>query len=72
MEMDMTLTKPLLASTTVWGGLVAVAAAILGFFGYTFAEADQARVVEWVASLAGMAGGLAAIIGRVRASKRIG
>ena len=67
----MTSTKSFLASTTVWGGLVAVAAAILGFFGYTIAEADQAAIVDAVASAAGLIGGLIAIVGRVRASKRI-
>lgn len=67
----MTSTKSFLASTTVWGGLVAVAAAGLGFLGYTFGEADQAQVIDWASSLAGMAGGFVAIVGRVRASKRI-
>ena len=68
----MTATKSLFASTTVWGGIVAVAAAVLGFLGYTFSEPDQAQVVEWIGSMAGMVGGVVAIVGRVRASKRIG
>ncbi len=67
----MTSTKSFFASSTVWGGLVAVIAAVLGFFGYGFAEADQAQLVEWASTLAGIAGGLVAIVGRVRASKRI-
>ncbi|MGH6719627.1 MAG: hypothetical protein ACREER_09945 [Alphaproteobacteria bacterium] len=67
----MTSTKSFLASTTIWGGLVAMIAAGLGFLGYSFAEADQAQVVEWATSLAGMIGGLIAVVGRVRASKRI-
>lgn len=64
----MTSTKSFLASTTIWGGLVAMTAAGLGFLGYTFGVEDQAQVVEWAT---GLAGGLIAIVGRVRASKRI-
>jgi len=67
----MTSTKSFLASTTIWGGLVAMTAAGLGFLGYAFGAEDQAQVVEWATGLAGMAGGLIAIVGRVRASKRI-
>ena len=68
----MTDTKSFLASTTIWGGLIAMIAAGLGFFGYSFGAEDQALTVEWATSLAGMIGGLIAIVGRVRASKRIG
>lgn len=65
-------TKSLLASRTVWGGLIAILAAVLGGFGYTIATADQAQLVEWVATAGGIAGGILAVVGRVRASKRIG
>jgi hypothetical protein len=65
-------TKSLLASRTVWGGLIAILAAVLGGFGYTIAAADQAQLVEWIATAGGIAGGILAVVGRVRASKRIG
>jgi hypothetical protein len=65
-------TKGLLASRTVWGGLIAIAAAVLGGFGYTLAPADQAQLVDWIATAAGIGGGVLAVVGRVRASKRIG
>jgi hypothetical protein len=44
---------------------------VLGAFGYVFAEADQAQAAEWMTTVAGGIGGIVAIIGRVRASKRI-
>jgi uncharacterized membrane protein len=68
----MTDSKAWYASTGVWGGIVAIGAAALGAFGYALAPGDQAQLAEWIATLGGIAGGLAAIVGRVRASKRIG
>jgi uncharacterized membrane protein len=67
----MNSSKSFFASSTVWGGLVALIAAVLGAFGYGFAEADQAQAAEWITTIAGGLGGIVAIIGRVRASKRI-
>ena len=64
--------KPLYLSRTFWGGLAAVAAGTLGLFGYVISDADQAQLVELVTALAAVAGGITAIAGRVRATKRIG
>ncbi len=63
--------KAWFASSTVWGGLVAIGAAVLGAFGYTLGLADQAQIAGIVATLGGIAGGVVAIVGRVRASKAI-
>ena len=64
--------KSLLASKTFWGGVIALLAGILGLFGYTLAPDDQAALVETVAAVAASIGGVIAIIGRIKASKKIG
>ena len=63
--------KSIFASKTFWGGLIAVAAGILGFFGYQIGGADQAAIIETVTAVAASVGGLIAIIGRIKASKLI-
>ncbi len=72
-------TKPWYQSSGVWGGLVAVLSPIAGYFGYTLTAEDAAAVAEGVtqlivvsSGLASVVGGIFAIIGRVRASKKIG
>ena len=66
-------------SIGVWGGVTGTVAGVAGLFGYTISPEDQANVanalsqtVTLVSSLAALGGGLAAIFGRVRASKAIG
>ena len=59
------------ASKSVWGGLIAIIAGVLGFFGYQLLPADQAALVDGGAALAASLGGVIAIWGRVRASKMI-
>ena len=59
------------ASKTVWGGLIAIIAGVLGFFGYQLLPADQTALVDCGAALAASLGGVIAIWGRVRASKMI-
>lgn len=60
------------ASKGVWGGLVAVLAAVAGIFGFTFGvEAQEATVAMVTQILAGL-GGLLAIWGRVTAKQPIG
>ena len=63
--------KKLFESKTFWGGLMAVAAGILGFLGYIFLEADQERVIEIIMSFGAAIGGIIAIYGRISASKLI-
>lgn len=56
--------KSIFASYTFWGAVVAVAAPIAGEFGVEF---DQAA---WANALVSLAGGLVAVWGRIRATKR--
>lgn len=63
--------KSLFASKTFWGGLIAVAAGILGFFGYDLGGADQSALIAQGATIAASIGGVIAIIGRIKASKLI-
>lgn len=65
-------TKSLLASKTVWGGLLVVIAAVAGLFGYTFSAEDQASVAAMIENIVLAIGGLLAIYGRITATKRIG
>jgi hypothetical protein len=61
--------KPALASKAVWGGLIAVVAALLPVLGPTAGldEIGQDHVLETLAALGGVIGGLVAIWGRVTA-----
>lgn len=63
--------KSLFVSKTFWGGLIAVVAGVLGFFGYQIGGQDQSAIIEAGAGIAASIGGLIAIIGRVKASKLI-
>ena len=64
--------KSILASRTFWGALVAIAAGVLGIFGYSFGTEDQTQIVEYVAGFGGVVGGVIAVWGRIVASKKIG
>jgi threonine/homoserine efflux transporter RhtA len=64
--------KTLLSSKTFWGALVAVVASVLSFFGYQVGATEQSELITIGTSVAGSAGGLFAIYGRIVASKRIG
>lgn len=61
--------KPALASKAVWGGLIAVVAALLPVLGPTAGLDDvgQGHVLETLAALGGVIGGLVAIWGRLTA-----
>jgi lysozyme len=61
--------KPALASKAVWGGLIAVAAALLPVVGPALGldAAGQGHVLETLAALGGVVGGLVAIWGRFAA-----
>lgn len=70
--------KPWYQSSGIWGGLIAVIAPVAGYFGYAFTADDAKALADGVTQLivagSGMAsigGGILAIIGRVRASKKI-
>lgn len=64
--------KSWLASRAVWGGIIAVLSALAGLFGYTVAETDQVALVEAIAGIGAAVGGVIAIWGRIKATKKIG
>ena len=62
--------KPWYQSSSMWGGLIAVGAAVLGVMGV--GVDDQADITKNLTMVLGGAGGLLAWWGRWRATKRIG
>lgn len=58
-------------SKTIWGGIITVLAVVLGAFGYTLTGDDQSLLVDIVSTIVGAIGGLLAIYGRVKASKKV-
>ena len=64
-------TKPWYASVTVWGAVVSVLASALSLFDVRLDAQLQADLRDWLLSAATLAGGAAALWGRLRASRRI-
>ena len=64
-------TKPWYRSKTVWGSLIAILAAVLGIWDVRIDADDQARLVELIVQATGALGGLVALVGRFRATRRI-
>jgi len=65
--------KPWYASKGVWGSLVAMGAGIAGaIWGVSVTDADQATIVSSITAIAGAVGGIIALIGRLKASKKVG
>ena len=64
--------KPWYISKTVWGGLIAVGAAVAGSFGVDIDAGTQSEIVDYIVVGVGAIGGLVAIIGRLQANKKIG
>lgn len=58
-------------SKTIWGSLVAVAAALAASFGVTIDAANQAEIAAAIVQLVGGAGALVAIYGRLKATQVI-
>ncbi|MFZ5645827.1 MAG: hypothetical protein ACOY46_19900 [Bacillota bacterium] len=58
-------------SKTVWGGMVAVGAAVAGAFGLQIDGQTQNEITEYITVGAGAIGGLLAIYGRLKADKGI-
>ena len=67
----MTDEKKWYQSKSVWGGIVTVLALALTAFGYGIGADDQAALVDYAVSIGGAIGGLIAIYGRVKASKKV-
>ncbi len=64
--------KGLLASKTVWGGLLALGAGLASIAGFTITAEDTAQLSELLAGVGSAIGGFVAIIGRIYATKKIG
>jgi hypothetical protein len=74
----MTDTKSLLASRTVWGAGLAMAASLAGVVGLTVTPDDQTAALSLVDSvlsewdrIAAIAGAALALYGRIKATRRI-
>ena len=72
MDMDSYDVKSLMSSKTAWGAIIAILAGVAGIFGYSIASPDQVEIVNIASSIASSLGGLIAIYGRVKATKKIG
>jgi uncharacterized membrane-anchored protein len=57
-------------SKGVWGGIIAIGAAVAGAFGYVLDAEAQAGLADAAVVVAGAVGGVLAIVGRVQASKK--
>ncbi len=64
--------KPWYRSKTVWGGIIAIGASLAHGFGVDIGAADQSQLADLAVALAGTAGGVFAIYGRVKAKGDIG
>jgi hypothetical protein len=69
---DTNETKSWLASRTVWGGVVAVLAAVGGLVGLPIDNEMHGQLTDALLAVAAGVGGVVAIWGRVTASKKIG
>jgi len=64
--------KPWYRSRTLWGAAVAIIAPMITLAtGLTVTSQDQILVTDVIMSLAGVVGGVVAIVGRVRATRSI-
>lgn len=68
----LTDTKSIWASKTIWGGAIALLAALAGLLGYAITPEQQAELIETGSLIVSAIGGLIALWGRIAATKRIG
>lgn len=69
--MSTATTKKWYESKTIWGGIIALLGAAAGAFGYAVDADTQASIVDLVTVAGTALGGLLAIFGRVKASKKV-
>ena len=65
-------TKSILASRTFWGALLVILASFFNLLGYAISEDMQAEAGELIAGFTSLVGGVIALWGRVKATKKIG
>lgn len=63
----MDMTKTWWQSKTIWGGLIAVAAAVMKASGADLSLSDQNAIADAIINLSGAIGGILAIYGRLSA-----
>ena len=68
----MTDTKPWFLSRTIWASGVSIALAMAGFLGLAPAGLDHAMLTDAAVEIVSALAGVIAIIGRLRATARIG
>ena len=64
-------TKSWLASRTIWGGLIAVAAVVAGWAGFNIDPETQGVLTDRILEIVTVAGSILAIVGRVLAMKEV-
>lgn len=64
-------TKSLLASKAVWGGIVSILCGIAALVGYDLDADTQAAIVSLCVGAGSVVGGAVAVVGRVKATKRV-
>lgn len=64
--------KSFLQSRGVWGGAVAVLGGLGGLFGYTIPPQDAVQLPILLSGIASSVGGVLAIVGRIKATRKIG
>lgn len=65
-------TKPLIFSKTFWGSVIAGLSGLAGIFGVEVTGVEQEALINAVAGIGVAVGTVAAIIGRMKAGKKIG
>lgn len=65
-------TKSWYLSRTVWAAIVTILSAGLGLAGLPLSDADSSSLAEALLQIVTAAAGIAALVGRIRASHRIG
>lgn len=58
-------------SRGVWGGAITLAAGLAGLFGFDVSADLQAELVDHMVEIVALVGGVFALIGRLRATKKI-
>jgi len=58
-------------SKTIWGSIIMVFSLVLSSFGYQLGADEQAMLIKIATAITAIVGTLLAIIGRVKARKRI-
>ena len=64
-------TKPWYTSVTIWGAVVSLLASLLSLFRINLDTQLQSDLRDWLLAASTLAGGAAALYGRLRASRRI-